>query len=486
MLYFITKSNNVIISKMKKKFIFSIFIMLITGIFLFGCLPVIKATKIKNKNIPGADPPKTGHIKINPEGIHKIKHIIIIIQENRSFDSYFGTFPGEDGIAMKNGISTISIFDPLTGEYMHPYPDHYDSNMGGPHGPDAFITDMDNGKMNGFIKEGEQASLMEKIWRKFLTFFRKRNISTDVMGYHTDSDIPNYWTYAKNFVLLDHLFEPIHAGSFPSHLFLMSLWCASSNTPDNPMSFKSTLHPIYRTKKNPEPFGWTDLTYLLHKNHVSWRCYLDGFSVPLVWNVLPGFVDVHQDHQIKNLVDISHYFNSAKKGTLPSVCWIVPSPADSEHPPALVSVGQSYVTRIINAAMKSPDWKSTAIFLTWDDWGGFYDNVVPPEVDKLGYGFRVPGLIISPYTKKGYIDHQILSFDAYAKFIEDDFCHGERLNPKTDGRPDSRPVVREDIPILGNLKKDFNFSQKPRRPLVLPVHPKTTLIKTWYDWIYEI
>jgi phospholipase C len=126
--------------------------------------------------------------------------------------------------------------------------------------------------------------------------------------------------------------------------------------------------------------------------------------------------------------------------------------------------------------MKSPDWKSTAIFLTWDDWGGFYDHVVPPHVDQNGYGLRVPGLVISPYARKGYIDHQTLSFDAYLKFIENDFLNHQRLNPRTDGRPDLRPDVRENLPQLGNLVSDFNFSQPPRAPVLLPLHPQTDLI----------
>jgi phospholipase C len=127
--------------------------------------------------------------------------------------------------------------------------------------------------------------------------------------------------------------------------------------------------------------------------------------------------------------------------------------------------------------MKSPDWDSTAIFLTWDDWGGFYDHVVPPYVDQNGYGLRVPGLVISPYARRGYIDHQILSFDAYLKFIEDDFLGGQRLDPRTDGRPDPRPDVRENVKILGNLSRDFDFSQKPRPPLLLPEWPRTDLIE---------
>jgi hypothetical protein len=132
-----------------------------------------------------------------------------------------------------------------------------------------------------------------------------------------------------------------------------------------------------------------------------------------------------------------------------------------------VSTGERYVTGLIDAAMRGPDWKSTAIFLAWDDWGGFYDHVVPPEVDENGYGLRVPGLVISPYARRGFVDHQILSFDAYAKFIEDDFLGGARLDPRTDGRPDPRPDVREDQPLLGNLVRDFDFRQRPRPPLIL-------------------
>ncbi len=97
--------------------------------------------------------------------------------------------------------------------------------------------------------------------------------------------------------------------------------------------------------------------------------------------------------------------------------------------------------------------------------------MVPPVVDVNGYGLRVPGLVISPYAKKGFIDHQTLSFDAYLKFIEDVFLNGQRLDPKTDGRPDPRPTVREDVPILGDLMNDFDFSQAPRPPLVLPLNP---------------
>jgi phospholipase C len=153
------------------------------------------------------------------------------------------------------------------------------------------------------------------------------------------------------------------------------------------------------------------------------------------------------------------------------VSWINPNNTVSEHPPGLVSAGQTYVTGLINAIMNGPNWNSTAIFLTWDDWGGFYDHVVPPIADQNGYGLRVPGIVISPYARQGVIDHQTLSHDAYNKFIEDDFLLGQRLDPATDGRPDPRPTVRENNPLLGDLRADFDFTRQARPPMLLSVHP---------------
>jgi phospholipase C len=149
------------------------------------------------------------------------------------------------------------------------------------------------------------------------------------------------------------------------------------------------------------------------------------------------------------------------------VSWVTPNGRVSEHPPAHVRDGQAWVTGLVNTIMRGPDWRSTAIFLSWDEWGGFYDHVPPPSSDLERYGLRVPGLVISAYAKHGYVDHQLLSHDAYIKFIEDDFLHGARLDPRSDGRPDPRHHVPESDPSLGNLVRDFNFSQPPRRPFIL-------------------
>jgi phospholipase C len=234
-------------------------------------------------------------------------------------------------------------------------------------------------------------------------------------------------------------------------------------------------------------YAWTDLTYLLHARGVSWAYYvMDGFEpdclndqsscklplqsarTPGIWNPLPSFTDVKEDGQLGNIRDTSLFFSDLRDGTLPAVSWLTPGNRYSEHPPGLVSTGQAYVAGVVNAVMRSRYWDSTAIFLSWDDWGGFYDHVAPPNVNSFGYGLRVPGLVISAYARNSYIDHQTLSHDAYVKFIEDDFLGGERLDPKTDGRPDPRQSVAENAAQLGDLREDFDFTRPPRPPLIMP------------------
>jgi phospholipase C len=424
-------------------------------------------------------------------GIHKIRHVVIVMQENRSFDSYFGTYPGADGIPMKNGVPTVCSPDPKTHVCVRPYHDTADRNAGGPHDTVDAIRDIDHGKMDGF-QAGPRLGHFHVCQDSNSPVCRSTPSKPDVMGYHDSREIPNYWAYAKNFVLQDHMFASVNSWSLPARLAIVSGWSARCSKHGDPMSCRPALKAPFGATGHGQKldYPWTDLTYLLHKYGVSWRYYVANGSepdcadnqmacprvpqragTPSIWNPLPQFDTVQHDHQVHDVAPLRDFFKAARTGRLPAVSWVTPSQAVSEHPPGLVSAGQTYVTRLINAVMRGPDWRSTAIFLAWDDWGGFYDHVKPPVVDGEGYGLRVPALVISPYARTGYVDHQVLSFDAYLKFIEDDFIGGRRLNPKTDGRRDSRPDVRENAKILGNLVQDFDFTQKPRRPLILPLHP---------------
>jgi phospholipase C len=444
-------------------------------------------------------------------GIHKIQHVVIIMQENRSFDSYFGTYPGADGIPHGTCVP-----DPVHGGCVRPFHDSADRNFGGPHAARSARADIHGGSMDGFVAQAEAGERCSSVAPN-CSPCQQNHVSShaspcvDVMGHHDAREIPNYWTYARDFVLQDHMYEPVASWSLPEHLFEVSEWSAFCSNPFDAFSCHAAIQSP-NADWLPGPYGpdsgeggpsdhtphyaWTDLTYLLHAHQVSWRYYVfkgtepdcendalmscapvaQGPHTHGIWNPLPDFVDVRQDHQLRNIQSLSKFFTAAKGGRLPAVSWITPNGTVSEHPKNLVSAGQTYVTGLINAIMKSPDWNSTAIFLSWDDWGGFYDHVVPPPLDQFGLGLRVPGLVISPYARRGFIDHQTLSHDSYTRFIEDDFLGGQRLDPTTDGRPDPRSKVREANTSLGTLDNstlgDFDFNQPPRPPEYLRAHPR--------------
>ncbi len=417
----------------------------------------------------------------------KIKHIIIIMQENRSFDEYFGTYPGANGIPRVNGVPTVCYPDPLLKKCDVPYYNPMDINIGGPHTADSEFTDVDNGMMNGFVQKYRTAG---RACNPAAGLPCPINGIPDVIGWHDAREIPNYWRYAHNFVLQDRLFAPSEGGSLPEHLYLVSEWSARCSVAGNPFSCSTAQDGKGGINTAASDYPWTDLTYLLHKRGVSWAYYLSAglqpdcannqmvctlqtqsVNTPGIWNPLPAFDTVRQDKQVGNVQPTANFFTAAKAGTLPAVTWVIPNQAVSEHPPASINAGQAYVTSLINAVMQGPDWNSSVIYLAWDDWGGFFDHVPPVRVDGTGYGIRVPGLMISPWARPGFIDHQTLSFDAYSKLIEAIFLGGQRLNPATDGRPDPRPDVREASLVLGNLLREFNFAQVPLRPLPLPLNP---------------
>jgi len=414
-----------------------------------------------------------------------IKHTIIIMQENRSFDHYFGTFPGANGIP-----AGACVPDPKTGTCAAPYhnsctvPVGACGPSGGPHNNIDATLDIDGGKMDGFVARAEAIF-------GGCADHAVAGCNLDVMGWHDNREIPNYWYYAQNFVLQDAMFESVAAFSLEAHLALVSDWAAKC-TNSNPSSCVSNTN--FEPKSFMKgPFAWTDLTWLLHQAKTSWGFFYapgpagdcfdpatlscdptnhSGTSLA-IWNPLPAFTTVQADGELGNVQTVDSFYKKAReKGCgLPTVSWVIPAFAMSEHPNADMRDGQAFVTALINAVGSGDCWATSAIFLTWDDWGGFYDHVQPPSVDQNGYGLRVPGLTISPYAISGTIDHQTLSFDAYAKFIEDLYLGGQRLDPANDGRPDPRPTVRESVPILGDLLSEFDFTQTPRPAPILKEYP---------------
>jgi phospholipase C len=440
-----------------------------------------------------------------------IKHVIIIMQENHSFDTYFGTFPGADGIPPGTCVPEDPGY-PGKG-CKKPFHNTSLTEAGGPHEHGAYTNDYDNGLMDGFIYAQVNAALgCKPPTNPKCASFARGVARRDVVGYHDGTDIPNYWAYARTFVLQDHLFESVANWSYPSHLALVSGWYAKCGLEPTTCQPASEPDPLYGVATHP--FEWTYLPYLLDASGVSWKYYLNEglepdcetggmtcdekpqtYSKPNIWNPIPGFALFTQEVR-KNPAYVNHVTNfdtiriDLANGTLPSVAWIAPGLEVSEHPPKSIKVGMDYVTMIVNLIAQSPYANSTAIFVSWDDWGGFYDHVPPPVSvvnpelgpDSIyGWGLRVPGLVISAWAKPGFIDHQYLSFDNYNRFIEDLFLRGARLDPATDGRPDNRPAVTEAItqvkdPVsgallpVGDLLNDFDFTLPPRPIPILPTN----------------
>ena len=221
------------------------------------------------------------------QGIHKIQHVVVIMQENRSFDHYFGTFPGADGIPMSGGHPSVCVPDrppdPLRGRCVAPYHDGADVNHGGPHGEAAAFQDIAGGAMNGFVASAQsgKGTPCKNQQDPVCTIPGE----TDAMGYHDGGEIPNYWAYAKNFVLQDRMFEPNLSWSLPEHLFLVSGWSALCNAPGTSLSCVNALQspglpPDYTHTPQVPDYAWTDLTYLLHRHHVSWAYYVFAGGEP--------------------------------------------------------------------------------------------------------------------------------------------------------------------------------------------------------------
>ena len=449
-----------------------------------------------------------------------IKHIVVIMQENRSFDHYFGTFAGgASGPPADIKNQTLTSCNDKDGKTVLPGsfkigPSNSTKDPNFPHVHDAFAIVTKNAASGVLPLQGFLDAACANI-----TDGNHKTDATDllqVLGYHDDKDIPNYWKYAQNFVLQDRMFAAAPSWSQVEHTYMVSGWSADCHTGSTWQDCQSNI--LNSVKATNNVYAWNDITALFNaqSDPVKWRYYKgvnwkyncpqlsatcnasaqtvhdncfggtgdsNGDGMEAIWEPLTSFqsyqnASANGTDYVKELKEFYADVQDATGTSFPKVSWIVPGRAVSEHAnfnglTIDIKRGQAYVTAIINAIMSNPKlWPNTAIFLSWDDWGGFYDHVDPPRAYDDGkeehrYGIRVPGLLISAWARKGYIDHQTLSHDAYLKFMEDLFLSGTRLS-KVDagaGKSDNRDVVRENSPNLGKLEDEFDFSQPPRAPL---------------------
>jgi phospholipase C len=343
-----------------------------------------------------------------------IKHVVIIDKENRSFDNYFGTFPGADGTT--TGVTSSGRVVRL----LHT-PDHTLLDIN--HAGDAASVAVNNGRMNGF-------NLLAGAWQD--------GQDMALSQLHQD-DIPNYWAYARAYTLDDHFFSTINGPSFPNHL--ATIISGSNNTVDNPVF--NTYHawgcdsgpytrvrqvnPVTKAKRMVFPcFNMTTLPDLLQAKGVSWKYYAPTqFQSGYIWSSLDAIRHIRYSPLWQaNVPPTDQFVKDAKAGVLPEVSWLVMNENVSEHPPYSVCEGENWTVNVLNALMKSPEWDSTVVFLTWDDFGGFYDHVPPPRLDYISYGPRVPTMIISPFARQHAVVHTRYDFESIIKYIEDKFGLG--------------------------------------------------------------
>jgi phospholipase C len=377
------------------------------------------------------------------QDITQIQHIVFIVKENRSFDNYFGTFPGADG-ATTGVLSTgqvIPLFhqaDSVSNDYCHDWK--------------CLIDDMDFNKMDRFDADPSC----------------QINTGLSCMAQLQQSDIPNYFTYASTFTLADHMFSSITASSFPNHLYTIAATSGGVITQAHlPGNFgkhevgcmadqEATAQSIDDEGDvyNQYPcYDFQTLGDLLDAAGITWTTYSPSGTIFNAYNSINHVFNnptIWAEHYKQD----TQFAKDAAAGNLPAVSWLVTNNG-SEHPIFSSCFGENWTVTQINAIMNGPDWPTTAIFLAWDDDGGFYDHVAPPKEDMFGLGPRVPLLIISPYAKLGYISHTQYEASSVLRFIEERF---------------SLPSLNGRDAIANDLQDSFNFTQTPAPPLILKTH----------------
>ncbi len=387
-----------------------------------------------------------------PEPTSPIKHFVVLMQEGHSFDNYFGTYPGVDGIA-PDTCMPIDQTVVAKSSCVKPFAlnDHSVEKMN--HTAAIFQSQYNHGQMDGFISALQ----------------RRNQDGTIAMGYYDDSNLPYYWNIADEYVLFDRFFSSAAGGGVQNRMFWVS---ASPGDEDNriPSAGYGALPTIFDAL---EQRGITWKFYVQHYNpQMTYRMMQAGGKLspqvvraPLL--AFPRFVD---DPKLSShIVDLDQYFEDLRNGTLPAVAYIAAASA-SEDPPSSPETGQQFVRGLLNALMQSNAWSSSAFLVTYESWGGWYDHVPPPQVDRYGLGFRVPAFLVSPYARRGYIDSTQLDFTSILKFIEQNYKIA--------------PLATRDAQA-NSLSSAFNFTLAPRRPRFISFDRATTqLVEPRRDLIY--
>jgi phospholipase C len=441
-------------------------------------------------------------------GSSPIQHFIFIIQENHSFDNYFGTFPGANGIPAGTMLPQVpggpAVLAPFLATTTKPHDlSHtwlsaalsYDNGLmdgfywaaykpSAAYYGQAIVTPKPNRTLvkvvpvsspyptptarsnntevlspQGFIDDEDELTPDVGTQNETLAIQQATSSSSpptepswaiDTVSYYDGTIIPNYWSYAQHYTLCDNFFSSLRADSQPNHLYIVA---GQSGGICKNYVLPSSQSPL---PKYSVYYLFPEIMDELLQAGVSWK-YYSGQSDPqaeTLWNPLPGFSQITGNPvQLANLVPTSQFFSDLTDGSLPQICWLIPSGSESEHPPADITVGMQYVTGLVNAVMQSQYWPNCAIVITWDDYGGFYDHVPPTQTDKYGFGFRVPCLVISPYSLANTVVHTQYDFTSILKLIEAKF-----LLSSLTGRDSA----------ANNMLDCFNFSQTPLPPLVIP------------------
>jgi phospholipase C len=387
----------------------------------------------------------------------RIKHVIIIVQENRTFDNLFSGFPGADAPAFGYSGTQKILLQPLSLEAPQFIYNSWLNSM----------IAWDGGKMDGF-EDVELYSSSSSNWATVPYSFVPR------------SEAQPYWSLASQYVLADHMFPTEFGSSFTAHIDLISGntqlepgklaevdfppptdW-AGCGAPPGAYSFTVDAQRVLGNGPAPCFTQFRTLADTLDGAHVSWRYYAPSLSIKYpsqIWSPFANVKSVYFGHDWANVISPETTVLKDLRGdSFPNVAWVIPDWQNSDHPGNRSDTGPSWVASVVNAVGTSRYWRSSAIFVLWDDWGGWYDNVPPPQRDYLGLAIRVPCIVISPYARiapgrtKGYVDHTVYEFGSILRFVEQTFGL-PALGSVADGYTDARAT---------SIGEAFDFSQKPR------------------------